>query len=77
MPIVTLMRPNTLGTTKQKKNNGDEAAEEVEEGEMPLSSYLIAHPEARFSKEEKAQLIEGLKKTFGEKKEHDEEEHEH
>lgn len=61
----------------QKKNDGDEAAEEVEEGEMPLSSYLIAHPEARFSKEEKALLIEGLKKTFGEEKEHNEkEEHE-
>ena len=62
----------------QKKNDGDEAAKEVEEGKMPLSSYLIAHPEARFSKEEKALLIEGLKKTFGEEKEHNEkEEHEH
>ena len=59
----------------QKKNDGDEAAKEVEEGEMPLSSYLIAHPEARFSEEETKALIEGLKKTFGEEKEDDEHEH--
>ena len=57
----------------QKKNKGDEAAEEVEEGEMPLASYLLAHPEARLSKEEKRALIEGLKKTFGEEKHHEEE----
>ena len=49
----------------QKKNKGDEAAEEVEEGEMPLASYLIAHPEARLTKEEKLTLIKGLKNTFG------------
>ncbi len=53
----------------QKKNEGDEAAEELEEGEMPLKPYLLAHPEARLNKQEKALLIEGLKKTFGEKKE--------
>jgi mono/diheme cytochrome c family protein len=58
---------------KQKKNDGDEAAEELEEGEMPLSSYLLAHPEARFSEEETQVFIEGLKKTFGEKKEKDDE----
>ena len=50
----------------QKKNKADEAAEEVEEGEMPLKSYLLAHPEARLSDAEKEALIEGLKKTFGE-----------
>ena len=52
----------------QKKNKGDEAVEEVEEGEMPLKSYLLAHPEARLNKAEKAALIKGLKATFGEKK---------
>jgi len=61
---------------QQKKNEGDEAVEEVEEGEMPLLSYLLAHPEARLSDEEKKVFIEGLKKTFGEKKE-GEEEHDH
>jgi len=57
----------------QKKNEGEDAAEEVEEGEMPLFSYLIAHPEARLSDKEKKMLIEGLKNTFGEgeKEEHD------
>ncbi|QOP43418.1 cytochrome C [Sulfurimonas sediminis] len=57
----------------QKKNKGDEAAEEVEEGEMPLASYLIAHPEARLTKEEKQALIAGLKNTFGSEKDKDEE----
>jgi len=55
---------------QQKKNHGDEAVEEIEEGEMPLKTYLLAHPEARLSEHEKNLLIEGLKKTFGEKKEH-------
>jgi len=54
---------------QQKKNKGDEAVEEVEEGEMPLFSYMLAHPEADLNKEEKALLIEGLRRTFGEKKE--------
>ena len=56
---------------KQKKNHGDEAVEELEDGKMPLKSYLLAHPEARLSDVEKQLLIDGLKKTFGEKKEHD------
>ena len=55
----------------QKKNEGEDAVEEVEEGEMPLLSYLLLHPEAKLSKEEKERFIEGLKKTFGEKKEKD------
>jgi mono/diheme cytochrome c family protein len=51
----------------QKKQKGDEAAEEVEEGDMPLASYLIAHPEAKLNKQDKVLLIQGLKKTFGKK----------
>ncbi len=59
----------------QKKNKGDEAAEEVEEGDMPLSSYLLAHPEAKLSQDETKALIQGLKNTFGEEdKEHEEKE---
>ncbi len=58
---------------KQEKNEGDEAVEEVEEGEMPLKSYLLAHPEAKLSAEEQKLFIEGLKKTFGEKKEDEDE----
>lgn len=54
---------------QQKKNKGDEAVEEIQEGEMPLASYMIAHPEAHLSDSEKQSLIEGLKRTFGNKKE--------
>ncbi len=50
----------------QKKNEGEDAVKEVKEGEMPLDSYLLGHPEARLSDSEKAVFIEGLKKTFGE-----------
>ena len=48
------------------KNHGDEAAEMIEEGEMPLWYYLPAHPEAQLSDKETAELIAGLEKTFGE-----------
>ncbi len=49
----------------REKNHGDEAAEEVRDGEMPLWYYLPAHPEARLSPDETAELIAGLEKTFG------------
>ncbi len=55
----------------QKKNDGDEATKEVTEGEMPLTSYLLAHPEAKLTKSEQKALIEGLKHTFGEEKDED------
>ena len=38
-----------------------DAAEEVEEGEMPPAVYLPLHPEARLSAAEKAELVAGLK----------------
>ena len=41
------------------------APEELREGEMPLSSYLLAHSEAKLSHEEQQLLINGLVKTFG------------
>ncbi|MGE9292805.1 MAG: heme-binding domain-containing protein [Puniceicoccales bacterium] len=44
----------------------DEAAEAVEEGWMPLESYLPMHPEAKLTPEEKNELAAGLKATFGE-----------
>lgn len=49
----------------QKKNKGDEAAEEVEKGEMPPFYYLPTHPEAKLTQSETEQLILGLEKTFG------------
>ncbi len=53
---------------KQKKNKGDEAAEELEEGSMPPASYLWLHPEARLSAEDKATLVQGLRATFPKEK---------
>jgi hypothetical protein len=49
------------------ENKGDEAAEEVREGEMPPWYYLPTHPEARMTKAEKEAFIRGLALTFGEK----------
>lgn len=48
-----------------QRNEGDEAAETVREGEMPLWFYLPLHPEARLSPAEREQLIAGLTATFG------------
>lgn len=49
----------------QKKNEGEDAAKEVREGEMPMWFYTIPHPEAKLSSSEKQELISGLEKTFG------------
>ena len=57
---------NVSNWLHQKKNKGDEAAEEVREGDMPPLVYLPAHPEARLSETEKKELITGLVNTFGE-----------
>lgn len=40
----------------------EECAEEVGEGEMPLKSYRITHPKARFSKEERQLLVNWFNK---------------
>jgi hypothetical protein len=42
-----------------------ESAETVAEGEMPLQSYVMLHPSARLSPEEKRTLAEGLTATLG------------
>ncbi len=42
----------------------DELSESIVEGEMPMSSYLITHAEARLSDAEKQQLMDGLDATF-------------
>lgn len=49
--------------TPQKEAH--EAAEEVQEGEMPMKIYLPLHPQARLTPEEKAKLVAGLKATLG------------
>lgn len=50
------------------QKDADEAAEELREGKMPLPMYLRAHPEARLSAAEKAELVRGLEATFGARK---------
>lgn len=51
----------------QRENEGDEAAETVETGEMPFRPYLLTHPEARLTEAEKNDLIQGLLATFGDR----------
>lgn len=55
----------------------DEAAEMVENGEMPLDIYQWMHKEAEFTASEKKELVEGLKATFGNSSEESHEDHDH
>jgi mono/diheme cytochrome c family protein len=48
----------------QQHNAGDDAAEEVRDGEMPPGIYLIAHPRAKLSEAEARELADGLAATF-------------
>ena len=48
-----------------KLGDADEAAEKVEEGKMPLPSYIRLHADARLTPEEKKAFVVGLEKTFG------------
>lgn len=57
------------------ENEGDEAAETVQQGTMPPFFYLPAHPEANLSDSEKQELIDGLVATFGKKHEHETDDH--
>jgi hypothetical protein len=50
----------------QKKNEGNEAKEEFEEGEMPPWFYVLPHPEAKLSASETKEFMKGLVATFGE-----------
>jgi hypothetical protein len=49
----------------RKQKHADEAAHEVEEGEMPLQIYTLLHPGARLEGAAKEHLIQGLRKTLG------------
>jgi mono/diheme cytochrome c family protein len=50
------------------RNHGDDAAEMVERGYMPLPAYAFIHPDANLSESEKQELIKGLVATFGRSK---------
>lgn len=43
---------------KRKAHKLEEIAEMVEEGEMPLKSYLITHGGAKLNEEQKKQLVD-------------------
>ncbi len=49
--------------------HSDEAAEQVEKGNMPMWQYVLMHPKAKLTDKEKTELIAGLKATFGTEKE--------
>lgn len=42
----------------------DDVEREVSSGDMPVSSYVLLHPEAKLSDTEKQQLIAGLRATY-------------
>ncbi|MBK9383713.1 MAG: heme-binding domain-containing protein [Planctomycetes bacterium] len=49
----------------QSQKEAHESAEAVLEGEMPPWFYLPTHPEARLTADEQAELVRGLRATFG------------
>lgn len=53
----------------RSKEGGEEAAEELQKGDMPPAFYLPAHPEARLSAAEKAELAAALRSLGGGKRE--------
>ena len=48
----------------QKRNQGDDAANEYEMGEMPPLMYSLPRPQNKLSQKEKDEFISGLRKTF-------------
>jgi hypothetical protein len=51
----------------RKKNKGDEAAEEVREGEMPPLLFSLTNPGTKLTPAEREEFLRGLIKTFGDK----------
>lgn len=44
---------------------GEDAAEEVQKGSMPVGPYLLLHPDANLNAAQKKIFVDGLMKTFG------------
>ena len=52
-------------STWDQPNTGlDEVVESIENNSMPLSDFLLMHPEAKLTAAEKATLVAGFKATF-------------
>ncbi|MCR4318379.1 MAG: heme-binding domain-containing protein [Planctomycetes bacterium] len=63
----------SLLSEEDRNHAMEEAVEEIEKDNMPLSIYVWLHPDAALSDDEKKTLID----AFGGHREHSEEEHEH
>jgi len=50
---------------QKTQKHARKAAEEVEEGEMPLTSYVLIHRDAKLTDAERAEFVKGLKATLG------------
>jgi cytochrome c551/c552 len=50
---------------QRPQKESKEAAQSVREGEMPPWQYVLLHPEAKLSAEERSALIRGLEATVG------------
>lgn len=51
--------------TRREQADGDDAAEAVRDGSMPMPIYLPLHPEARLDDAERETLAQGLLRTLG------------
>ncbi len=49
----------------RSQRGGDDAPEEVQRGSMPIGPYLLLHPEANFTADQKLRFVDGLRRTFG------------
>lgn len=58
-------RKMNFSTWGQGESEFEDAAEVVQDGEMPPSQYVIMHPEARLSDTQKQYLITGLSLSVG------------
>lgn len=54
---------------KRQAHKLAEAVEMVETGEMPMESYLLAHPEAKLTQEERQMIIDYFRKIESETRE--------
>ncbi len=61
----------------REENEGEDAAEQLRKGEMPLWTYTLTHADARLSESEKQELAIGLSLTFGRKDDESKESREH
>ena len=60
----------------RSERGGEDAAEQVQKGEMPIGLYLLMHPSANLNAAEKKKFADGLMKTFGGNEHNVEEENE-